>query len=618
MRKIYYKTRFFRMREAELKKLLGTDNDKEARIELILRSRYAGDHRDSINIEYIMQIAKDGIKKYPDHPIFNYVLGSFYIEIKDFSTAKKYFLKVHQHPEIKTIASAQLSNIFGMQKKYLQMAVFFFYAMINNIADTENLLLKGKISSMATSSNKKQLTFLQTLILITSIFCGKKYTYLEYELIFNTLDPKTIEPILYLNSHSNPLQVLITDPIIDQLIKGMIDQNPTDYLNFYAYCLEHDLLNPYILKDIIIHYIENNGDVKLRDEATYCLTKILIKLEMFDEAKECIKRVSKTFVDFKLDDINKAPQPWQDQLSKIVFRELFKRQIYEAALTYIKNIEDPHYYTKDMLKMFTFQPHFAANYDLLILKKQMIERIFNRKDLIIQDREMLNLINEINSLISNPQLWASEVTNCLVQQLLTAKNSAANPPNKASAFGVHFQQLFKHPKIQEPIATLIDKIQSLIQTKSIFTKIDAKNYFDEVLDLIQKYQERKLNKEEQSLLMITQLTIEDARHQLFASTGPSTEKLGDEGSINDSYPQILSVNVPGVTIIPQVDNEGDRYSLQNEITPTAPQLNLIFTKKDYDKKNELLSSNQVITHDLIDFSEQVQEEQNIPLKYKKF
>lgn len=420
---IFYHTLFARNTLLELKQKAAQGNP-EAAIELILRSPFSGHisaNLATVSSEEAIKIARESLKKHPEHPIFNYVLGcSLY---KDNSKeAIKYLQLANRREDLfKGRVAFMLTYCHYNLEEYTKAGTWLIPAFQDE--EGQEVFLKGRFTIPSDSINKDDKAQMQNLLdsiiactLLGFVVSGKKIPYLEYSYLISKIRSPFKEYFVDVNNSLNVLADLEnSQSATTKLLTHIMGLRPLVVLEFFMFAQQEKIIDELSCVKILDYYQNQIKFPILKDNANYHLFLTCLKKQDFAGAMRRFYQLSKNFNQFKITDFASLEDTKKDFFYNLILKHLIATKNYDKAFLFLSNITDPNYYSKEVLSIFTL-PQFNENFDLFLLKKKLLERAISSIQLIEHEPLALFLKTEFKKMVT-PAFWTQKVIQCVLSLL---------------------------------------------------------------------------------------------------------------------------------------------------------------------------------------------------------
>lgn len=428
MPRIYYNTNFIPLSTTDLKKLLKEKHNDEVAIELILRSPISGhsvtrtENSDNnifdVSAEEAMAIAQNALKTSPNHPIFNYVMGYHYIKNAENKKALIHLKIARQREELfRGHAAALLAQVYLNLGNYKEAAVNYFAGCQNE--EIKEYFLNGRftISKKVDFYQSTTINALNSYILIAMLLSGQKIDCLGYKRSYLGFSGTYRPYLLMLNQTEDPLAEVMKpkSPVAD-LLGSAISLRPYEFIEFFIGCY-YDHLIPEIVFEKVLEFYADKSSVKklslyishLHDKANYQLFLYALQHGNEQKAKMRLDNISGNFKEYAIDKLMNQ----KDEYRALIFNKLYQYKHYHEAIVFLSYIEDPNLYDVNTFNIFAAMPEFTNNFELLKLKRTLLERAMNVLTSIHNRDVATQLVAEYQAL-NDPSFWVQKIAQCVL------------------------------------------------------------------------------------------------------------------------------------------------------------------------------------------------------------
>lgn len=384
---INYKTKLSEMPLVELRKRVKEEkNDIEAKIELILRSEYAGHGKKEVSNKEAAQVSEEHlrealIKTHPDdHPVFYHIVGMHACnkKIPDNEKAKAYLLKAINKGEkfVGVAAAIGLAETCRCLKEYIESQAWLVKAILLGSERAMKAYLNARFFQSRPPIEQK-CTFLAVLL------SGKTFPGIEYSnwmRLWIIEDKKIFTNANNTNDPLNGLDNAASD--VTQTAKTAIEDNPSVFYNFFTYCYKNNIVSDAVYSRSIDFLIHSTQDKKIKDEANYSLFKFYLAKKKFVKAKQYLSQLSTEFTDYEIRDYEQLPlfPLRRDKISYQIFKKLYTSGHYEKALLFLNNITACKVYDESAFQYFNDADPEAKDYELFKIRKDLARKVVHQSN----------------------------------------------------------------------------------------------------------------------------------------------------------------------------------------------------------------------------------------------
>ncbi|OGT37734.1 MAG: hypothetical protein A3F11_00940 [Gammaproteobacteria bacterium RIFCSPHIGHO2_12_FULL_37_14] len=384
--------------------------DVDAAIELILRSPFGeanfrvqveNNIKTSVTGEIAYQIAKEHLTTYPDHPIFNYVIGRVPTYKSHFQpnqvtqaeklAAEQSLLKIFyfgQAPLFNSYVYQTLAYIYRAQRdKPIEAMAWCALAIIHGSDIATKAFLSDTFLPLDSSISSE---FLQNHhIKINDSQCvNQKLSECAFlVMILTGVSLPNFKDCIWLKKYSTSKALVLAhgtkdafeeleknNKDIHRIIKLVLNTDRSIFQEFFLYGLNNHIFSDRICIKLLNIFLEKATEQDLKDKVNYSLF-LYYAYQKNDNARIHFHSLSPSFKGFQTSDFIRFTPEDQSTASYGIFKQLMSNRHFDEAICFLKNVTDCNDYDSDLFNFFDEYCGFKEDYDLFKLKKDIINHI---------------------------------------------------------------------------------------------------------------------------------------------------------------------------------------------------------------------------------------------------